>query len=71
MLEHPPCVRIDPAPFRPQPIRCNMDKPDMRFELERQACQSLRQGGIPVSSHVSSSQHMNIFRAALTQHMRI
>ncbi|XP_035766723.1 myocardin-related transcription factor A-like [Neolamprologus brichardi] len=43
MLEHPPCVRIDPAPFRPQPIRCNMDKPDMRFELERQACQSLRQ----------------------------
>ncbi|KAM6905357.1 LOW QUALITY PROTEIN: myocardin-related transcription factor A-like [Xenentodon cancila] len=41
MLE-PPCVRINPAPFRPQPISCNMDESAIRFELERQACQSLR-----------------------------
>ncbi|XP_056256705.1 myocardin-related transcription factor A-like isoform X1 [Seriola aureovittata] len=43
MLEHLPCVRIDPAPFRPQPISSNMDERAIRFELERQACQSLRQ----------------------------
>ncbi|XP_071330309.1 myocardin-related transcription factor A-like isoform X2 [Trachinotus anak] len=43
MLEHLPCVRIDPAPFRPQPINSNMDERAIRFELERQACQSLRQ----------------------------
>ncbi|AWP18630.1 putative MKL/myocardin-like protein 1 [Scophthalmus maximus] len=43
MLEHLPCVGIDPAPFRPQPISSNMDERAMRFELERQACQSLRQ----------------------------
>ncbi|KAG7239468.1 hypothetical protein INR49_028939 [Caranx melampygus] len=43
MLEHLPCVRIDPAPFRPQPITSNMDERAIRFELERQACQNLRQ----------------------------
>ncbi|XP_029294334.1 myocardin related transcription factor Ab isoform X2 [Cottoperca gobio] len=43
MLEHLPCVRIDPAPLRPPPITRNMDERALRFELERQACQSLRQ----------------------------
>ncbi|KAM9346043.1 myocardin-related transcription factor A-like [Symphorus nematophorus] len=43
MLEHLPCVRIDPAPLRPPPISRNMDERAIRFELERQACQSLRQ----------------------------
>ncbi|XP_029946475.1 myocardin-related transcription factor A-like isoform X2 [Salarias fasciatus] len=43
MLEHLPCVRINPAHFRPQPIGSNMDERAIRFELERQACQSLRQ----------------------------
>ncbi|XP_008286222.1 MKL/myocardin-like protein 1 [Stegastes partitus] len=43
MLEHLPCVRIDPAPFKPQPISSSMDERAIRFELERQACQSLRQ----------------------------
>ncbi|KAM7372270.1 hypothetical protein PAMP_009450 [Pampus punctatissimus] len=43
MLEHLPFVRIDPVSFRPQPISSNMDEGAIRFELERQACQSLRQ----------------------------
>ncbi|XP_037647606.1 myocardin-related transcription factor A-like isoform X2 [Sebastes umbrosus] len=43
MLEHLPRVRIDPAPLRPPPIVRNMDERALRFELERQACQSLRQ----------------------------
>ncbi|XP_070703529.1 myocardin-related transcription factor A-like [Pempheris klunzingeri] len=43
MLEHLPCVRIDPAPLRPPPISRNMDETAIRFELKRQACQSLRQ----------------------------
>ncbi|KAG8007149.1 MKL/myocardin-like protein 1 [Nibea albiflora] len=43
MLEHLPCVRIDPAPLRPPSISRNMDERAIRFELERQACQSLRQ----------------------------
>ncbi|KAM3863906.1 myocardin-related transcription factor A-like [Diretmus argenteus] len=43
MLEPLSCLRIDPAPFRPQPISSHMDKRAIRFELERQACQSLRQ----------------------------
>ncbi|XP_069557531.1 myocardin-related transcription factor A-like isoform X1 [Brachyistius frenatus] len=43
MLEHLQCVRIDPAPFGPQPISSNMDERAIRFELKRQACQSLRQ----------------------------
>ena len=41
MLDH-----MDATPFRPQPIRRTMDKKAIRFELERQACQSLRQGGV-------------------------
>ncbi|KAM6957850.1 myocardin-related transcription factor A-like [Aplochiton taeniatus] len=36
-------LRIDPAPFRPQPITSSMDKRTIRFELERRACQSLRE----------------------------
>nr|XP_046272122.1 myocardin-related transcription factor A-like isoform X2 [Scatophagus argus] len=43
MLEHLPCARIDPAPLRRPPISRNMDESAIRFELERQACQSLRQ----------------------------
>ncbi|XP_035037645.2 myocardin-related transcription factor B isoform X3 [Hippoglossus stenolepis] len=43
MLEQLPCVCIKPAPFRPQPISSSMDERAIRFELERQACQSLRQ----------------------------
>ncbi|KAI3360080.1 hypothetical protein L3Q82_014395 [Scortum barcoo] len=43
MLEHLPCVRIDPAPHRPPPISRDMDERAIRYELERQACQSLRQ----------------------------
>ncbi|KAM9745532.1 myocardin-related transcription factor A-like isoform 2-T2 [Menidia menidia] len=42
MLDHLQCVRINPAPFRPQPISSSMDERDIRFELERRACQSLR-----------------------------
>ncbi|XP_054861418.1 myocardin-related transcription factor B-like isoform X2 [Amphiprion ocellaris] len=41
MLEHLPCVRIEP--FQPQPISSSMEERAIRFELERQACQSLRQ----------------------------
>ncbi|XP_022051658.2 myocardin-related transcription factor A-like isoform X2 [Acanthochromis polyacanthus] len=41
MLQHLPCVRIDP--FKPQPISSSMEERAIRFELERQACQSLRQ----------------------------
>ncbi len=55
MLEQLPCVRIDPAPLRPPPISKNMDESAIRFELERQACQSLRQGGIPVVCHASTA----------------
>ncbi len=55
MLEQLPCVRIDPAPLRPPPISKNMDERAIRFELERQACQSLRQGGIPVVCHASTA----------------
>lgn len=51
MLEHLPYVRIDPAP-----ISRNMDERTIRFELERQACQSLKQGGIPVVCHASKVQ---------------
>ncbi|TNN53198.1 MKL/myocardin-like protein 1 [Liparis tanakae] len=43
MLEHLPGVRIDPAPLRPPPISREVDDRALRFELERQACQSLRQ----------------------------
>ncbi|XP_031723590.1 myocardin-related transcription factor A-like isoform X2 [Anarrhichthys ocellatus] len=38
MLEHLPGVRIDPAP-----ISRDMEERALRFELERQACQTLRQ----------------------------
>ncbi|KAM6913733.1 myocardin-related transcription factor A-like isoform 1-T1 [Lycodopsis pacificus] len=38
MLEHMPGVRIDPAP-----ISRDMEERALRFELERQACQTLRQ----------------------------
>lgn len=47
MLKNLQCVCLDPAPFRSQPIRRNMEERAIRFELERQACQSLRKGGIP------------------------
>ncbi|KAM8844901.1 myocardin-related transcription factor A-like isoform 2-T2 [Spinachia spinachia] len=43
MLEHLHGVHIDPAPLRPPPISRDMDERALRFELERQACQSLRQ----------------------------
>ncbi|KAK5856578.1 hypothetical protein PBY51_008163 [Eleginops maclovinus] len=43
MLEHLPCIRIDPAPLRSQPISRDMEERALRFELERQACQSVRQ----------------------------
>ncbi|KAF6715832.1 Myocardin-related transcription factor B [Oryzias melastigma] len=42
MLKNLQCVCLDPAPFRSQPIRRNMEERAIRFELERQACQSLR-----------------------------
>ncbi|RVE69254.1 hypothetical protein OJAV_G00076010 [Oryzias javanicus] len=42
MLKNLQCVCLDPAPFRPQPIRRSMEERAIRFELERQACQSLR-----------------------------
>ncbi|XP_072225227.1 myocardin-related transcription factor A-like [Leuresthes tenuis] len=42
MLDHLQRVNINPAHFRPQPISSSMDERDIRFELERQACQSLR-----------------------------
>ncbi|XP_023813484.1 MKL/myocardin-like protein 1 isoform X2 [Oryzias latipes] len=42
MLKNLQCVCINPAPFRPQPISRNMEEGSIRFELERQACQSLR-----------------------------
>lgn len=51
MLEHMPCVRIDSAP-----ISRNMDERTIRFELERHACRSLRQGGVPVVCHASTVQ---------------
>ncbi|XP_075941267.1 myocardin-related transcription factor A-like isoform X2 [Anarhichas minor] len=38
MLEHLPGVRVDPAP-----ISRDMEERALRFELERQACQTLRQ----------------------------
>lgn len=50
MLKNLQCVCINPAPFRPQPISRNMEEGSIRFELERQACQSLRKGGMPALS---------------------
>ncbi|XP_046893842.1 myocardin-related transcription factor A isoform X2 [Hypomesus transpacificus] len=38
-----PCLRIDPASFGAPPISSSMDKRAIRFELERRACQSLRE----------------------------
>ncbi|XP_067089106.1 myocardin-related transcription factor A isoform X2 [Osmerus mordax] len=38
-----PCLRIDPASFGAPPMSSSMDKRAIRFELERRACQSLRE----------------------------
>ncbi|XP_074552463.1 myocardin-related transcription factor A-like [Halichoeres trimaculatus] len=43
ILDHLPCVRTDPALHRTPPVNRNLDSRAVRFELERRACQSLRQ----------------------------
>ncbi|KAI4888283.1 hypothetical protein NFI96_012145 [Prochilodus magdalenae] len=52
MLDTSPCLHLDSAPFGSPPISSSsVQKPGIQLELERRACQSLREGGEMLHPH--------------------